>query len=115
MSYDVILEENGRVVEVGRHYEGGVICLGGSTVANLNITYNYSQFFKKSLSRNKGIRWLYGKKAKDTIKRLEKAVKKLGVKKDPDYWKATPGNAGHILSVLLQWAKQHPGAVWKGD
>lgn len=115
MSYDVILEENGEIVNVDRHSEGGIICVGGSTTADLNITYNYVYFFRKSLSPRKGIRWLYGKKAKDTVKRLEKAVRELGTKRDPDYWKATPGNAGYALSVLLRWAKQHPEAVWKGD
>jgi len=115
VSYDVSLEKDGKVVEIDRHFEGGIICLQGSDTAELNITYNYYYFFNKSLSRNKGIRWLYGKKAKDTIKRLEKAVKELGTRQDSDYWKLTPGNAGHALSILLEWAKQHPEAIWIGD
>jgi hypothetical protein len=29
------------------------------------------------------------------------------------YWKATPGNAGHALSILLEWAKIAPHGVWR--
>jgi len=115
MGYDITLEKDGRVVGVDQHFEGSTICLQGSDTAELNVTYNYGYFFKKSLSRNEGIRWLYGKKAKDTAKRLRKAAGELGTNKDEDYWKATPGNAGHALSVLLKWAIQHPEAIWKGD
>ena len=115
MSYDITLIKDGKAVQVPLHNEGGIICVGGTYVADINITYNYGYFFMKSLSPRKGIRWLYRKKAKDTIKRLEKAIRELGTKRDSDYWKATPGNAGYILSVLLKWAKQHPDAIWEGD
>lgn len=29
------------------------------------------------------------------------------------YWKSTPGNAGHVLNILLSWAKQCPNACWR--
>lgn len=115
MGYDIQLVKDGKIVNVDKHCEGGIIEVGGSSTADISITYNYYDFFKKSLSPRKGIRWLYGKKAKNTIGRLEKAVKELGVDRDDNYWKATPGNAGHILSVLLKWARQHPEAIWEGD
>lgn len=115
MSYDIELTDNNHPVLVDNHTEGGTYAIGGTTEASLNITWNYSKFFHDHLDAKKGIRWLYGKKAKNTAKRLRKAIKELGTEPDNDYWASTPGNAGHALSVLLQWAKQHPEAIWRGD
>ncbi len=115
MSYDISLVKDGKTVTVESHEEGGTYALGGSDGANLNVTYNYCRHFYEHLDKKKGIRWLYGKKARDTIKRLEKSVKELGVEKDDNYWKSTSGNAGYALSILLKWAKQHPEAIWEGD
>lgn len=115
MSYWVNLEKDGKSIEVTLHQEGGTFCLGGTTAAELNVTYNYSYFFRKSLDEKEGIRWLYGKQASKTIRRLAKAIDELGTSRDRDYWKKTPGNAGYALSVLLKWAQQHPEAVWQGD
>jgi hypothetical protein len=115
MSYDISLIKDGKVVTVPSHLEGGTHVLGGTDEAHLNVTYNYNRQFKKHLDEANGIRWLYDKKAKDTIKRLEKAVEKLGTERYRDYWEATLGNAGYALSILLKWAKQHPGATWEGD
>ena len=115
MSYDVYLRKGGKTVEVERHREGGTYCLGGTESAELNITYNYSPFFYKYLDKKKGLRWLYGRKARQTIKRLEKAVKELGIKQHSNYWEKTSGNAGYALSILLKWAERHPKAIWEGD
>ena len=98
-------------VEVRAHSEGGTYVLGGIDEATLNITYNYGGLFRKHLHPD-GLQWLDDKRAKDTIKALESAVRKLGTKQDRNYWKETPGNAGHALSILLKWAKQHPRAKW---
>ena len=113
MSYDVDLEDDDGICEIEPHEEGGTYVLGGTTDASLNITYNYSKYFYEFLDTEKGLRGLDGKKAQDVISKLENAVKGLGTEKDADYWKATPGNAGHSLSILLQWAKQHPNATFK--
>lgn len=75
-----------------------------TTVASLGNTSNADQ----------GIRWLYNKRAKDVIPKLEVAVNQLGTSTDSDYWKATPGNAGHALNILLYWAKMHPNYVFEG-
>ncbi len=128
--------------------------------AEINITYNYSQWFREALDTEQGIRWLYGQPARRTIERLQSAVNTLGtdqytghnyvvgfpatkeqrdmyggidyddpanamllerglqqgiIREGGAYWKATPGNAGHVLNVLLEWARQHPDAVWMGD
>ena len=73
-------------------------------VAELNVTYNYGELFD--------FHWLDGKKASDTITKLQDAVTDLGIDKDPDYWLPTPGNVGYACNLLLQWAKQYPDIVW---
>lgn len=112
MSFWVSLNEDDNPVFIERHAEGGTYVLDGTEHADINVTYNYSTFYFEHLDKEKGLRWLHEKQAKDTIERLEKAVEILGVERDSDYWAATPGNAGHALNVLASWAKQYPEAVW---
>ena len=115
MSWDVSLlyGEKEKFAQVDNCEEGGTYAIGGSTDADLNITYNYSWFYHQCLDKKEGIDWLDGKLAKDTIPRLEKAVKVLGVRRNQDYWADTPGNAGYALSILLGWAKQHPDSIFE--
>ena len=116
MSYDITLSKNKKPVKVKKFEEGGTQVMGGSEEAWLNVTYNYGWFYYKYLDKKEGIRWLYGKKAKDCVKRLEKTVKELGTNQyERDYWAPTPGNAGYALNILLQWAKQNPDATFSGD
>jgi hypothetical protein len=120
MSYDISLMKDGEVCQVNNHQEGGVIQLGGSDEASINITCNYSFFFYNFLDKRKGIRWLYGKSAEETIPRLEKAIARLdwgmaGGVYEQDYWAPTFGNARHALEILLNWAKQNPDGIWEGD
>ena len=89
--------------------------MGGTSEAHLNVTYNYSTQLHRHLDADNGLRWLYGKTGGDTIEKLDAAVKALGVARHNDYWKATDGNAGFALSILLAWARQHPAAIWGGD
>lgn len=114
MSFDVTLEQNGGIVRVDRHEEGGTYALGGTTVADLNVTYNYSSFYYAHLSEH-GLRSLDGRLACDCIPELEKAVKALGTEQDPDYWAKTAGNAGYALNILLGWARQYPNARFRVD
>src|SRR3990167_8652228 len=114
MSYDITLKYGRKLAKVDKFEEGGTYVLGGTDEATLNITYNYSLFYYSFLDKKMGLRWLYKKKAKNTIIRLKKAIKKLGICQYKDYWADTPGNAGYALSILLEWAKQHPKAVWGG-
>jgi hypothetical protein len=114
MSYDVSLHDaNGDVVQVDNHEEGGLYALGGTTDADLNITYNYGWFYHRCLDSIEGLNCLHEQKASDTIRMLETAVDELGTKTYKDYWAPTPGNAGHALNVLLMWAHQHPDATWQ--
>lgn len=100
-------------VEVPNHSEGGTYAMGGIAQAELNLTYNYSRFFREALDREDGLRWLHDKRASECIGRLADAVGLLGVERDEDYWAPTRGNAGHALSILLEWAKAHPEAVFR--
>jgi hypothetical protein len=57
----------------------------------------------------KGIRTIYG------MTGLEKSIDQLGFDTDPDYWKATDGNARQALMGLLQLAMMRPDGIWDGD
>lgn len=110
MSYWVYLELPGALAQVERFEDGGTYVLGGTVNAELNVTYNYSAVFKRySFS----LRELSGKRAQDTINTLELLTKILPNEPDPDYWKATRGNAGAVIHRLLRWAHQHPDAIWR--
>lgn len=109
MSWDVYLGKK-KPVKVNNHSEGGTYVIGGINEAELNITYNYSGSFYKTLDKKKGLDWLHNKRASKCLSKLRKAVVQLGTKQDDDYWRSTPGNAGYALNVLYQWARQHPMA-----
>lgn len=114
MGYDVSLrniEDENEVFEVEPHREGSLVTLGGSTTAEMTVTYNYLE-----VTHLVGFHFrddLDGKVAKDTIPILEKVVEKLGTHRYKDYWAPTPGNTGAIANTLLSWAKQHPHGVWE--
>jgi hypothetical protein len=112
MSWDVTLNnKNGESVTVKRHTEGGIYEIGGTDLAELNITYNYAPYFNQYLAG--GLRGLNGKLAEETIPCLEKAVEALGTERDRDYWVDTSGNAGYALSILLSWAQEYPDGRWE--
>jgi len=92
MSWWVYLKKgDGEVCEVEKHSEGGTCVLGGTSDAEINITYNYSPFYYKYLDKKEGLRWLNGRKAKDCIKKLENAVAKLGTKRNTKpFWTISP-------------------------
>jgi hypothetical protein len=126
MSYSIYLEDRktGKTVTVPKFCEGGTVqaevvdgklvpC--GWTEAKMDITYNYWVFYHDTISEGKSIRFIYGKTGAEVIPILDKAISTLGTVRDEDYWKPTPGNAGHALSVLLSWARLHPDAVFEGD
>jgi uncharacterized protein with von Willebrand factor type A (vWA) domain len=118
VSWDVALcDADDLAVEVADHTEGGIIMLGGNPRAEMSVTYNYGQLFREAWpeplsQRSCLVVMLDGRTAAETIPHLEAAVRQLGTVQDSDYWAATPGNAGHALSVLLAWARQHPAATW---
>ena len=99
--------------KVAKHAEGGTAVVGGTTLAELNVTYNYSPHFYRYLDPASGLRWLAGKRASETVERLDLAVAKLGVEKNENYWMATTGNAGAALATLLAWAREYPDGIWE--
>ena len=114
MSYDIEMEdENGVVYIKHHHFKGGTYPLGGTTRAYMNITYNYSEFYYKTIDQEKGINWLNGKTGAECLPVLEKSVRILGIKKSDDYWEATSGNAGNALLGLIAFCKSRPDGIFK--
>ena len=91
--------------------------VGGYTESELNITYNYSWYYRRFLDEELGIRWLYGRTAKDCVARLEKAIEPFKDMRryEKDYWADTPGNCVAPLIVLLGWCRKFPDGVFSGD
>ena len=114
MSHDVRLVDTD-IVLVSRQKisEGGTHVSGGTNECELNVTYNYSPLFYEVFPKDEGLKWLYGKTGKESIPVLEQAVERLGTKRDSDYWKATMGNAGYSLGILLDWAREFPQGKWE--
>lgn len=117
VSYDVsLVDDEGVAVKVPNHAEGGVVAVGGSTRADISITYNYSYFYYNEIDEDDGIRSLDGTVAEETIDTLESAVDRLGTEPHRDcknYWCPSIGRAGKALDVLLGWAREHPNATWR--
>ena len=118
MSYDIYLRDpvDKSILEFKdvHHIRGGTFAIGGTTQAHLNITYNYSGIFRQYLGES-GIREIYGKSGAESIPILLGVIEKLGDDTDPDYWKATEGNAKKALCGLLALARMRPDGVWHGD
>jgi len=118
MSYDIeLVDPVSREVltlDVPHHMRGGTYCLGGESRAHLNVTYNYSEHFYRTLGE-KGIRTIYGMTGAASIPVLEQAAAMLGADTDPDYWKPTEGNARRALHQLSALASMRPDGVWEGD
>ena len=113
MSWDVELVEDGKCVKVPVHAEGGTYAWGGTTEAELNVTYNYGKLFATAMGNGNLRGLLDGKTAEETVGVLGSGVEVLGTLKYGDYWAPTPGNAGWALNILLGWARANPNAVWK--
>jgi hypothetical protein len=52
------------------------------TECDINITYNYSQFYYKHIDSELGIRWIYGKTGTEVKERIEKAILILGIQRN---------------------------------
>ena len=119
MSYDIWLEDpitkKELHTDVPHQMIGGTYKIGGTTELTLNITYNYGKFYYDTIDKEKGIRYIYGMTAADSIPVLEKAIEQLGDDVDDDYWKPTEGNAKRALTKLVALAKMRPDGVWNGD
>ena len=118
MSYDIELQDpvtkETLQLDAPHHMRGGTYAIGGTTDAHLNVTYNYSPHYYRTMGEG-GIRTIYGMTGADSILVLEKAIAELGDETDPDYWRPTEGNAKRALVQLLALAKMRPDGVWAGD
>jgi len=122
MSFTVRLTKNRKTVLVEPHSEGPNIqmdityqidnkMLGGTREATMDITYNYSPFYYKTINEKNGLRHLHGMKASRAIPILKQAIRILGTTPSYNYWTSDAGNAGKALATLLTWAEQHPNAI----
>jgi len=107
MSWWISLNDpnTGFCADVESFQEGGTIVVGGSTDADMNVTYNYGKHFD--------FKHLHGMRARSSILILQRHVESLGKNRDEDYWNPTEGNVGFCLSILLKWAKQYPNYIWR--
>ncbi len=110
MSYDITFHQENKVCKLPfPPPHGGKYCPNDDFCeAWLNITYNYTDIFTKhGLSiiklekKERSIRILEGKTASECVKILTSVIPKLGNDTDPDYWKASEGNAKQSLVNLL--------------
>ena len=118
MSYDINLRDpvTKEVVmfDAKHQIKGSTYIIGGTTKANLTITYNYSTLFTELFGVN-GIRFIYGKTGAESIPLLQKAINELGNNSDPNYWMPVEGNVKRALYGLLAFAELRPDGIWSGD
>lgn len=117
MSYDIGLNDpvtgDQLVFDEPHQMRGGTFCAGGTCAAHLNVTYNYSEFYR-GFGEN-GIRTIYGKTGAESIPILDAVIANLGDDVDDNYWKPTEGNAKKALCQLRALAMMRPDGVWDGD
>lgn len=123
MGHDIdMVDSGGRILSVEKHSAGGTIVIGGTTLAEISMTYNYAWFFYKFMDTEKGIKaicGLTGKKAKPIIENMMGELSTTGTgnglsEAECNYWCPTPSNVMKILRVLLRWCEQHPKGIFKG-
>ena len=76
-----LIGTNGEPLNVDRHSEGGTFVLGGTSDAELNVTYNYGKFYREHLNEA-GLRWLDGKRLKMLLRCLRRQLESLELR-DP--------------------------------
>jgi hypothetical protein len=134
MSYDIKLVDavtgDTLKLDAPHHMRGGTYAVGGTTRAHLNVTYNYYPQFSRVFDvltqpRPKAPEWLRkdgrtGQRRANHLRPdrrrehavLDKAIGLLADDVDPDYWKATDGNAKRALVHLRALAAMRPDGLW---
>ena len=134
MSYDIELVDpitrETLELDAPHHMRGGTYAVGGTTRAHLNVTYNYSDHYRRVFAPRAtteaersdwgrdeltGIRTIYGLTGADSLPVLDRAIAQLGDDTHPDYWQATEGNAKRALVQLRALAAMRPDGLWAGD
>ena len=119
MSYSAYLTEpeTGATIQLKRtdavpQPAGGIMRVSPVKYAELNITFNYGAIFRRFFGEE-GIRKLNGMRAASSMSLLVPAIDKLKDDVDPDYWRATEGNAKRALQHLRTLAELRPDGIWK--
>lgn len=86
-------------------------CYYGDDYLNMTLSANYDPIYREVLD-SKGLMFLNGNEVDKTLKRLWLAVKLLGTKPTENMFDLATGNAGYILNMLYQAAKEHPDGIW---
>lgn len=115
LGHDIaMVSEEGETLKVQEFKAGGRYACNRDR-AEISITYNYAWFFYKFMSKDKGIKLIYGvdgRVAKPIIqKMIDELIGAMGdgdSKVEYDYWIPTPNNVTKVLRVLLSWCEQHP-------
>jgi len=137
MSYNICLVDpvTGEPLELDEphHMRGGTYVVGGTTLARLNVTYNYCQRFNRVFdvldaphpkapawlleegAAVRGVLTIYGLTGAESLPVLDRAIGLLADDVDPDYWQPTDGNAKRALLQLRALAAMRPDGVWSGD
>lgn len=102
------------VFDFKHHMRGATYKLGGDDNATLNVTYNYSPFYKKVFGE-KGITILYGMTGAEAIPLLNDAISKLNDDATNNYFDPTEGNAKRALCQLRALAQLRPDGIFDGD
>ena len=102
------------VFDFKHHTRGATYKLGGDDNATLNVTYNYSPFYKKVFGE-KGITILYGMTGTEAIPLLNDAISKLKDDATNNYFDPTEGNAKRALCQLRALAQLRPDGIFDGD
>ena len=118
MSYDLALHDpvNGCILELDYLHDmrGGTYAVGGSALAELNITWNYANHYYRVFGEQ-GLRTIYGKTGAESIPILQDAISQLADDATDNYWDGTEGNAKRALCQCLAFAQIRPDGIWNGD
>lgn len=118
MSHDInYTDESGKYFILDETMEEGGTYAIGNKNSCLNVTYNYSWFYYAFLDKEKGIRWLYGKKGKECITRLKELLNKFPntTPYKEDYWVNCLGNCMQPIKIFYKWCEQYPEGIFNGD
>lgn len=125
MSYDISLHcpvtKEIILFDEPHQMRGGTYAIGGTRSAELNITYNYGDYYYEVYEEN-GIREIYGKTGAESVPILENMIQRIRdkygkecEKESGNYWDKIPSNALKPLYQLITMAKMRPDGIWQGD
>ena len=150
MSYGIWLERGDSRSEIEKVDpkslpKGGTYRVSDSSELNefdleFNITYNFSWYFYETIDKDLGIRWIYGKKARDVVDNLKLAKEKClsmaameetygkilsetwgsgdpydSEKVKNDYWYPCALHAAQAIDGVIQLAEIAPDFTFSGD